>query len=149
MANPTMIDRIRQASDKLVGTDDSVLSYAHFKMANAIKAYVEAENKLELSMVGYKYGSSSLNRLVRAEAEVQLWYRVVANSSPSREDADIQVTKEGLEQTVTEVGTDVLNIRGRSTDAFANAIQEVEREVKAEFIRSFGRDMTIGQVSSW
>lgn len=149
MAKPTMIDRIRQASDKLAGTDDSVLSYAHFKMTNAIKAYVEAENKAELAMVGHKYDSFSLNRLVRAEAEIQLWHRVVANSSPSREDADIQVTKEGLEQTVTEVGPDVLNIRGRSTDAFANAIQEVEREVKAEFIRSFGRDMTISQVSSW
>ena len=147
MANPTMIDRIRQASDKLAGTDDGVLSYAHFKMTNAIKAYVEAENKVELSTIGHKYGPLSLNRLVKAEAEVRLWYRVVANSSPSQD--DIKVTKEGLEQTVTEVGTDVLNISGRSTDAFANAIQEVEREVKAEFIRSFGRDMTVGQVSRW
>lgn len=147
MSNPTMIDRIRQASDKLAGTDDSVLSYAHFKMTDAIKAYVEAENKVELSTVGHKYGASSLNRLVKAEAEVRLWYQVVANSSPSQD--DIQVTKEGLEQTVTEVGADVLNTGGRSTDAFANAIQEVEREVKAEFIRSFGRDMTVGQVSRW
>lgn len=147
MSNPTMIDRIRQASDKLAGTEDSVLIYAGFKMINAIKAYVEAENKVELSTVGHKYGASSLNRLVKAEAEVRLWYQVVANSSPSQD--DIQVTKEGLEQTVIEVGADVLNTGGRSTDAFANAIQEVEREVKAEFIRSFGRDMTVGQVSRW
>lgn len=149
MSTTTMIDRIRQASDKLVGTDDSVLSYAHFKSQQAIKDFVEADQKTSNLPAGHRYDSFGLNRLVKAEAQIRLWHEVVATSSPSREDVDIQITHEGLIETAKRNGTDVLNVSGRSTDAFSNAIADVERDVKAEFIRSFAGDLKINEVSRW
>lgn len=120
--------------------DDKVLSEARYLAQSAAQKFNKAEETATEWSPGNRYEWSNLNELVAADVALKFWQQVVAGSSPSED--DMWITKEVLAASVKQAYRHLVqNQGGSSSDPFARARADVEREFYSRIVRSF-EDLT-------
>lgn len=155
----TPLERLVSASQKLPAVaptkdEDSTLAFARYAIEIAVNASNEAADRRDeragvAAAEGYVYDWSLLNELVKAECGVQIWLDVLGYGSIGTEPDELIITKAAITEIARRAATDLMSNRhmGRSTDPMTNAIGQLMAEVKARFVESFGKDLTVAEVT--
>ena len=131
------------------------LGYARYELESALrdafKQLKAQDDRRQETHFSRQFDWSNLGRILAAQANVQLWLEALRWSKIDK-DSEPEITIEGLTLAVKNAARELLrNEGGRSTNPVSNAIDHVEGEAKADFVRKFANQLSlsIGEVFSW
>lgn len=119
---------------------DYQLFMAVLEAQKSVENYESATKSINDRSDGWKYEWDSMHDIVMAQEQLKFWQEVVAASSKSRDEADLEITIEGLTTRLQTVLDSVLNNydSGSSTSGFSNAASAVKREMHTRLLGHFG-----------